>query len=109
LPLGRNDPLPLHSSKLPPFHASLLVLGHIILAIATTTLVFTIPENAYSIVYARYVLGYVFVLLLPGYALTKALFPTKEFDNIERTALSIGMSLALVIITGLLLNYAHGA
>jgi len=77
----------------------------IILAIATTTLVFTIPENAYPIVYARYVLGSVFVLLLPGYALIKALFPTKELDNIERTALSIGMSLALVPITGLLLNY----
>ena len=34
----------------------------------------------------------------------KALFPTKELDNIERTALSVGMSLALVPITGLL-NY----
>jgi len=77
----------------------------IILAIATTTLVFTIPENAYPIVYARYVLGSIFVLLLPGYALIKVLFPTKELDNIERTALSIGMSLALVPITGLLLNY----
>jgi len=35
----------------------------------------------------------------------KNLFPTKELDNIERTALSIGMSLALIPITGLLLNY----
>jgi len=42
---------------------------------------------------------------LPGYSLIKALFPTKEIDNIERTALSIGISLALVPITGLLLNY----
>jgi len=77
----------------------------IILAIATTTLVFTIPENAYPIVYARYALGSLFVLWLPGYSLIKALFPTKELDNIERTALSIGMSLALVPIAGLLLNY----
>jgi len=77
----------------------------IIVAIATTTLVFAIPENAYPIVYARYVLGSVFVLLLPGYALIKTLFPTKELDNIERIALSMGMSLALVPITGLLLNY----
>ena len=35
----------------------------------------------------------------------KTLFPTKEIDNIERTALSIGMSLALVPLIGLLLNY----
>jgi hypothetical protein len=77
----------------------------IALAIATTTAVFTIPEEAFPIVYARYVLGFIFVLLLPGYSLIKALFPTKELDNIERIGLSIGMSLALVPITGLLLNY----
>ena len=68
-------------------------------------LVFTVPEDAYPIVYARYLLGSIFVLALPGYSFIKALFPTKELDNIERVALSIGMSLALVPITGLLLNY----
>jgi uncharacterized membrane protein len=57
------------------------------------------------LVYIRYFLGSVFVLLLPGYSLIKTLFPTKEIDNIERTALSIGMSLALVPLVGLLLNY----
>ena len=77
----------------------------IAVAAATTALVFTVPENAYPIVYARYLLGSIFVLFLPGYSLIKALFPTKELDNIERAALSIGMSLALVPITGLLLNY----
>ena len=77
----------------------------IAVAAATTALVFTVPENAYPIVYARYLLGSIFVLFLPGYSLIKALFPTKEIDNIERAALSIGMSLALVPITGLLLNY----
>ena len=77
----------------------------ILLALATTTLVFTIPENAIPMVYARYLLGSIFVLWLPGYTFIKALFPAKELDNIERAALSIGMSLALVPITGLLLNY----
>jgi len=82
----------------------------LILAIATALTVFTIPENAYPIVYARYLLGSIFVLFLPGYAFIKALFPTelfptKELDNIARVALSIGMSLALVPITGLILNY----
>jgi hypothetical protein len=77
----------------------------LILIMATTMSVFTIPENVYPLVYLRYVLGTVFVLLLPGYSFIKALFPKKELDNTERTALSIGMSLALVSITGLLLNY----
>ena len=76
-----------------------------ILSLATTTIIFTVPEGAYPINYVRYLLGSVFVLFLPGYSFIKALFPTKDIDNIERTALSIGMSLAFVPITGLLLNY----
>lgn len=76
------------------------------LAIATAITVFTIPENAYPIVYIRYILGSIFVLWLPGFTLIKALFPTKkELDTIERAALSIGLSLAIVPIVGLLLNY----
>ena len=77
----------------------------ITISVATTISVFTIPEKAIPYVYIRYVLGSVFVLLLPGYSLIKTLFPTREIDNIERTALSIGMSLALVPLVGLLLNY----
>jgi len=76
------------------------------LAIATTITVFTVPEDAYPMVYIRYVLGSIFVLWLPGFTLIKALFPSKkELDTIERTALSIGLSLAIVPIVGLLLNY----
>jgi len=83
------------------------------LVIAAATSVFTIPENSFSLVYIRYVLGLLFVLFLPGYSFIKALFPkqvpiptkSEELDYIERIALSIGMSLALVPITGLLLNY----
>jgi len=85
----------------------------IALATATTTIVFTVPENMYPTNYLRYILGSIFVLFLPGYTFIKALFPktppiptrSKELDNTERTALSIGMSLALVPITGLILNY----
>ena len=77
----------------------------IALAISNIVAVFTIAENMYPYVYIRYLLGSVFVLFLPGYVLIRTLFPTKEIDNIERTALSIGISLALVPLVGLLLNY----
>ena len=77
----------------------------ITLSAITAILVFTVPETVYPIVYARYILGTIFILLLPGYSLIKALFPTKEIDNIERVALSMGMSIALVPLIGLLLNY----
>ena len=84
-----------------------------VLVVAATTSVFTVPEDAFPLVYARYFLGSLFVLFLPGYSFIKALFPkqvpfktrSEELDNIERIALSIGMSLALVPLTGLLLNY----
>jgi len=83
------------------------------LVVAATISVFTIPEDVFPIVYARYILGSLFMLFLPGYSFIKALFPknvpfkteSEELDNIERIALSIGLSLALVPITGLLLNY----
>jgi hypothetical protein len=85
------------------------------IAIATITvaIVFTIPENFYPWTYLRNALGIIFVLWLPGYTIIKALFPvqvpiktsTENLDNIERIALSLGMSIALVPIIGLLLNY----
>jgi len=83
------------------------------LAAATSVSVFAIPENVYPLVYVRYVLGAIFVLWLPGYTFIKALFPSKvpiktsseNLDTIERVALSAGMSLALVPILGLILNY----
>ena len=46
------------------------------------------------------------VLFIPGYTLIAALFPgTSEIDNIERLALSFGLSIAVVPLIGLALNY----
>ena len=57
-------------------------------------------------VYARYALGSLFTLYLPGFALTEALFPGKEdLNHVERLAFSVGLSLALVALDGLALNY----
>ena len=64
-----------------------------------------VPEDSFPLVYVRYLFSSVFVLFLPGYSLIKALFSSNELDNIERLALSVGLSLALVPLVGLLLNY----
>ncbi|MHB8603771.1 MAG: DUF1616 domain-containing protein [Thermoplasmatota archaeon] len=74
----------------------------------------------------RIVLGLVFVLFAPGYALVAALFPerpreerviagepgeetekksTRGIDLLERVALSFGLSIAVVPLIGLALNY----
>lgn len=55
--------------------------------------------------YLRYAFGSVFILFLPGYALIEALYPKKELDELTRFALSIGLSLAIVPLAGLILNY----
>ena len=80
----------------------------------TAALVFTVSENVYPWVYVRNVFGVIFVLFLPGYASVKVLFPvymplktsTKDLETIERIGLSVGMSIALVSIVGLLLYYS---
>jgi uncharacterized membrane protein len=80
----------------------------------TAALVFTISANVYPWAYVRNVFGVIFVLFLPGYAFIKALFPVnilgeesiRNIETIVRIALSIGMSIALVSIVGLLLYYS---
>ncbi len=54
----------------------------------------------------RWILGSIFVLYLPGFVIVEALFPErKELSGIERLALSLGLSLAVVPLLGLVLNY----
>jgi len=57
----------------------------------------------------RTLLGLPFILFIPGYILIFALFPSKKTDRgidvIERIALSFGLSIAIVPLLGLLLNY----
>jgi hypothetical protein len=55
---------------------------------------------------SRIVFGSLFTLFLPGYSLIEALYPREdELSPLERLALSIGLSLALVPLVGLVLNY----
>ncbi len=73
------------------------------LAVAAATLALTGVEALQPL---RMVLGSVFVLFLPGYALIEALYPGHgELKPLERLALSIGLSLAIVPLIGLALNY----
>jgi hypothetical protein len=85
----------------------------LLLSLLTAFFVFTIPDNLVPQIYARSVLGILFVLFFPGYTLIKAIFPisvplemrSKMLDNIERIALSIGLSLAVAPFIGLILYF----
>ena len=71
--------------------ATIALLGGILLA----------PNNP-----TRVVLGLPFVLFFPGYVLIAALYTRRsDLDGVERVALSLGLSLAVVPLIGLVLNY----
>lgn len=54
----------------------------------------------------RVALGLPFALFFPGHTLIAALFPARDdLSGIERVALSFGLSIALVPLIGLILNY----
>ena len=91
-------------------------------AIAATAVVFILPEDYFPWIYVRYIISSIFVLWLPGYSFTRALFPErvpsthalphphetseKGLDILELVTLSVSMSLALVLIVGFLLSFA---
>lgn len=72
-----------------------------ILSVVLILVVVFIPDSPLQMI-----LSFPFVFLFPGYTMVCALFPRKEdLDGIERIALSIGLSLAIVPLIGLILNY----
>ena len=78
----------------------LFVAGLVIL----TDIFVLIPALSGSFI--RTALGLPLLIFLPGYALIAMLFPEKAgLEGMERIALSVGLSVALVPLIGLLLNY----
>jgi uncharacterized membrane protein len=77
----------------------------ILIAVGAITLLL-FPIAAFTTGPLRIALGLPFVLFFPGYALLSALFPRRDsLDSIERLALSFGLSIAIVPLIGLILNY----
>jgi uncharacterized membrane protein len=80
--------------------------NHILFCINALTLLLILiitflPDN-----FLRIILGLPLVLFFPGYTLLSALFPrTGSLNDIERFALSFGLSIAIVPLIGLALNY----
>ncbi|MCL0080535.1 DUF1616 domain-containing protein [Dehalococcoidia bacterium] len=77
-----------------------------LLAINILSVVLILTISFFPIQALRIVLGLPFILFFPGYTLIAALFPKKSgLDAIERVALSFGLSIAVVPLIGLVLNY----
>ena len=64
------------------------------------------PAAAFTSGALRIILGLPLVLFIPGYILLSAIFPNKgSLSNIERIAFSIGLSIAVAVIIGVVLNF----
>jgi uncharacterized membrane protein len=93
-------------------HAAYWFWITIFIVAATIITIFAISEDS-PLVYLRYVLSFVFVLWMPGYTFLRALFPayisakasSENLHTEELIAFGFGMSLGLVMIVGMLLNY----
>ena len=79
--------------------SGLLLLNLLVVVLAVV--IFFLPSNI-----LRIILGFPFVLFFPGYALMAALYVRKAgMGGIERIALTLGLSIAVVALIGLILNY----
>lgn len=78
----------------------------ITLAITLASLIVVMLIKGGPLIPIRYLLGAISVLFMPGYSMVEALYPRgDEMAPLERLALSIGLSLAVVPLIGLMLNY----
>jgi uncharacterized membrane protein len=72
-----------------------------LISLLLIAIVLALPNNP-----LRIALGLPFVLFFPGYTLIAALYPRHDdLENVERLALSFGLSLAVVPLIGLMLNF----
>jgi len=79
------------------------LLAVIVFVLVASIFIMVPPLNHTSL---RAILGFPLVLFAPGYVFISALFPEKdELDPIERLALSMGLSICIVVFIGLGLNY----
>lgn len=77
-----------------------IVFGFTILTLLAVLFLQTEP-----LIYVRYVLGFVFIVFLPGYCLVNILFLGKNgIDIVEKLVLSVALSFGLTGLIGLFLG-----
>ncbi len=79
-------------------------LAVILIWVALTVAMIYVP--VLNETFLRVIFAVPVILFIPGYVLIAALFPEKKsIDGIERFALSVGLSIVVVPLIGLVLNY----
>lgn len=77
-----------------------------LILIDVLTLALVLIVFAFPVTWLRIVLGIPSIGLFPGYVLIAVLFPRREpLSAVERIALSLGLSIAVMVLIGLVLDY----
>jgi hypothetical protein len=98
------DPPVTYPGYLSPTYSAWLWL--LVAALATMLASVYLLPQAPPFTLVRALTGFLACLYLPGYALIEALYPQRrELEELERVTLSVGLSLALTPLMGLVLNY----
>ena len=80
----------------------------LLIIVVVTILDIILASFSYQIRAVSIILALPLVFVMPGYVLTAALFSTRSIDTVQRLLLSLALSLAIAIFTGLLLNLLPG-
>lgn len=71
------------------------------------TLMLTLIDLAPPLIYIRWVLGFLYVLFIPGFTIVQVLFPKEnEISPVERIGLGLGLSVAITPFIGYMLSYS---
>ena len=82
-------------------HRSVDIFAVVAVTLVAAVLALLVPPDIVPI----RILGLPLVLVLPGYALTSALFPQRALGAPEPLVLSLGLSLVIVVLGGLVLSW----
>ena len=63
-------------------------------------------QQNYDLTYIKYVLGSIFSMFLPGYCLSKIIFLNEKIGAVKTIAFSIGVSISMISLIGVLINYS---
>jgi uncharacterized membrane protein len=88
------------------FNPALFARDLVLIAIWVIATAFCIYVPVLNQSFIRFIFSIPMILFIPGYVLIAALFPGKEdLDGFKRLALSFGLSIAIVPLIGLILNF----
>ena len=75
----------------------------VLFTVLTMLIVYVVPGDSPFFI-LRYVFGFIFVAILPGYCLVSLLFQEGKLDLVEKAVLSVALSFGLVGVSGLFLG-----